>query len=204
MIGIVNYGLGNLAAFQVAFQRLGREAMLIDEPAQFDDADALILPGVGAFDVAMSRLNHSGLRDGLVAAVDRGQPVLGVCVGMQILAAESEEGVLPGLALIPGVVRKFHVDDAAARIRCPHMGWNRVDAVRELPICEGIDEERFYFLHSYYFDCPHDENVACTSRYGREFHAMVFRENVYGVQFHPEKSHDAGLRLLDNFAKIAA
>lgn len=203
MIGIVDYGLGNLAAFEVAFQRLGRKSMRITGPSQFDDADHLILPGVGAFDVAMTRLANSGLKDKLVATVACGRPVLGVCVGMQMLADSSEEGALPGLSMVPGRVRKFTVGGEAP-IRCPHMGWNAVIPKRDLQVTEGIAGQKFYFLHSYYFDCGDENDVGCIAEYGVPFTAMVFRDNVFGVQFHPEKSHGAGLRLLDNFAALAA
>lgn len=203
MIGIVNYGLGNLAAFEVAFRRLGRKARLIDDPAGFDDADALILPGVGAFDVAMTRLAQSGLESGLRAAVSGDRPVLGVCVGMQMLATSSEEGRLPGLSFISGTVRKFQTG-GNQHIRCPHMGWNRLTTTSEGPLTQDLDQERFYFLHSYYFDCDSQADIIGTSEYGGRFASFVGHRNVFGVQFHPEKSHDAGLRLLDNFARLAA
>jgi glutamine amidotransferase len=203
VIGIVDYGLGNLAAFEVAFKRLGRESMRITSPGQFDDADQLILPGVGAFDVGMTRLANSGLKQRLIQTVEAGRPVLGVCVGMQMLADGSEEGSLPGLSLVPGRVRKFTAGNGAT-IRCPHMGWNAVEAKRDLPITEGVGGQKFYFLHSYYFDCADENDVGCTAEYGAPFAAMTFRKNVYGVQFHPEKSHDAGLRLLENFALLTA
>jgi glutamine amidotransferase len=203
VIGIVDYGLGNLAAFEVAFQRLGRSSMRITAPGQFDDADQLILPGVGAFDVAMNRLANSGLKDKLMETVDSGRPLLGVCVGMQMLADGSEEGSLPGLSLVPGRVRKFTVGNGT-HIRCPHMGWNAVHSMRNLPVTEGIAGQKFYFLHSYFFDCEDESDVGCTAEYGAPFTAMAFRKNVFGVQFHPEKSHHAGLRLLDNFAGLAA
>jgi glutamine amidotransferase len=201
VIGIVDYGLGNLAAFEVAFQRLGRSSIRITEASQFDQADHLVLPGVGAFDVAMKRLTDSGLKEELLEVVGAGRPVLGVCVGMQMLADSSEEGELPGLALVPGRVRKFSVTEGTP-IRCPHMGWNEIRPTRDLAITEGIAGKKFYFLHSYYFECENADDRGCTTEYGSSFASMVFRDNVYGVQFHPEKSHQAGLQLLDNFAGL--
>ena len=204
MITIINYGLGNVLAFKNLYERLNISVGVATCAEELDGASKLILPGVGAFDHAMESLNDSGMRDSLDDLVmNKSVPVLGVCVGMQMLACSSEEGKLPGLGWINGSVRRF--DEATLRqpARLPHMGWNDVVPKSGARLFNGLEHDsRFYFLHSFYFDCASNDNVLATSEYGIEFGCAVASNNIYGVQFHPEKSHDYGGRLLKNFAEL--
>jgi glutamine amidotransferase len=204
LIGIVDYGLGNVQAFMNMFKRLGVEAMRVRAPRDLDGISGLILPGVGAFDHAMKLLDESGLRPSLEELVSsRLIPVLGVCVGMQIMAVGSDEGTRPGLGWIPGRVRAFAGNPSSAGLPLPHMGWNDVDVNVRSPIFSGFDETpRFYFLHSYYFDCENPAHVVATAKYGFDFPCVVSSGNIYGVQCHPEKSHHFGVQLLRNFAGL--
>lgn len=203
MIGIVDYGLGNVQAFLNVYKRLNIPARPVATSSELGEVDSIILPGVGAFDHAMERLEASGMRERLEERVlgDR-CPVLGVCVGMQILARSSDEGVRPGLGWIGGTVRAF-----AARtiegLSVPHMGWNDVSPASKNPLFKELEADgKFYFLHSYYFACDSEHDVAATADYGAGFTAAVSAGNVHGVQFHPEKSHHYGIRLLKNFAEV--
>jgi glutamine amidotransferase len=204
MICIVDYGLGNIQAFLNVYKRLNVEAKSVKAAGDLDSATKVILPGVGAFDHAMERLEASGMREQLDDLVlRRGVPVLGVCVGMQILAHASEEGIRPGLGYVEGQVRVFDADSPTGPLQLPHMGWNDVAPVPGNPLFERLDDDaRFYFLHSYYFECERAEDVAAVSSYGREFSCAVSSGNIHGVQFHPEKSHHFGTRLLQNFAEL--
>jgi len=204
MIAIVDYGLGNIRAFVNVYRRLNIPVEVARRPQDLAAATKVILPGVGAFDHAMELLQHSGMRDTLDEVVlHRGVPVLGVCVGMQILASTSEEGQLRGLGWIDGQVRKFDIAASRHRTRLPHMGWNDVNSVCDSGLFAGLRENaRFYFLHSYYFQCASRENVAAETDYGMKFSCAVHAKNIYGVQFHPEKSHHFGARLLKNFAEL--
>lgn len=173
-------------------------------PRDIERADKIILPGVGAFDSAMARLNASGIRDALEEAVlRRGKPVLGVCVGMQIMAGGSEEGTADGLGWIEGAVRKFAIDPLSNRKRLPHMGWNEVVPENTKGLFAGLDPgAMFYFLHSYRFIPSDDGNALATTEYGGRFVSAVGRDAIFGLQFHPEKSHQWGLQVLRNFANI--
>lgn len=204
MIRIVDYGVGNIQAFVTMFKRLGVPAERAHTPADLADATRLILPGVGAFDHAMLKLNQSGMRDALDARVLAQQvPVLGVCVGMQMLATGSDEGVLPGLNWVPGRVRAFASTPAAAQLPMPHMGWNDVQAKPGAKLFTGFEPQpRFYFLHSFFFDSDDKADVAATATYGMPFDCVVSRGHIHGVQCHPEKSHHFGAQLLKNFAEL--
>lgn len=204
MIHIVDYGLGNIQAFLTMFKRLGVEAIRAKSAVDLEGASKLILPGVGAFDHAMELLNQTGMRPALEALVLHGKvPVLGICVGMQILASTSEEGKLPGLGLVPGRVRSFRLEERSADLPLPHMGWNDVQPKSGYPIFGGLEADaRFYFLHSYFFECEDPTHVAATASYGLDFGCAVSNGNVHGVQFHPEKSHHFGAQLLKNFAEL--
>lgn len=204
MIRIVDYGVGNIQAFLTMFKRLGVPAERARSAPELGDATRLILPGVGSFDHAMELLNRSGMRETLEAMVlGRQVPVLGVCVGMQMLAAGSDEGALPGLNWVPGRVRALVSQPAAAKLPMPHMGWNDLQVRPGARLFAGIEQpQRFYFLHSYYFDCEDKANVAATATYGLEFDCVVSRGHIHGVQCHPEKSHHFGAQLLKNFAEI--
>lgn len=204
MITIIDYGLGNIRAFQRVFEQLKVEVRIATCASELVDATKLILPGVGAFDYAMSSLTNSGMRESLEKKVlVEKVPVLGVCVGMQLLAARSDEGVLPGLGWIDGVVKRFNPETIPFKTRFPHMGWNSVIPVNNSPLMHEIEpDSRFYFLHSYYFETVNPVHTIATTTYGAEFCSAVQRENIFGVQFHPEKSHFNGVKLLRNFANL--
>ena len=205
MIRIVDYGVGNIQAFMTRFKRLGISAERALLPSDLADATHLILPGVGHFDHAMQRLNDSGMRPALEAMVQgNGIPVVGICVGMQMLAEGSDEGHLPGLNWVPGRVRAFANHPKTASLPMPHMGWNDVQAVSGTALfAKGfVDAPQFYFLHSFYFDAHDKADVAATAHYGLDFDAVVSRGDIHGVQCHPEKSHHWGAQLLKNFAEL--
>ncbi|MCE9659485.1 MAG: imidazole glycerol phosphate synthase subunit HisH [Burkholderiales bacterium] len=204
MIAIVDYGLGNVLAFSNMFKRLNIEASVARSPDELTGADRIILPGVGAFDHAMELLQASGMRESLdELVIGRKVPVLGVCVGMQILAESSDEGRLPGLGWIDGRVRAFDGVPQVEGLPLPHMGWNDVQPTRGEQLFAGMEEDaRFYFLHSFFFDDARPGHSAATASYGIDFCCAVRSGNVLGVQFHPEKSHHWGSRLLQNFAEL--
>lgn len=202
MIGIVDYGLGNVLAIGNIFKKLGVACAPAGTAAALGSADRLILPGVGSFDWAMRRLAESGLREPLDEAVLRqGKPVLGICVGMQMMARRSEEGTLAGLGWIDGEVKRFVASKAGQRL--PHMGWNDVVPERAAGLFANLgDDIRFYFLHSYYLVPLDPADVLATTDYGGRFVCSAGHGNFYGVQFHPEKSHQWGIQLLKNFAEL--
>lgn len=204
MITIIDYGLGNINAFINVYNRLGIPAKVAKSAVELQGAGKLILPGVGAFDHAMELLHVSGMRETLDQMVlSRKVPVLGICVGMQILATSSEEGSLEGLGWVPGRVRAFSSVPETAGLPLPHMGWNDVKVSQGERLLKGLEEgARFYFLHSYFFDAAASACVIATASYGLEFCCAVKSDNVYGVQFHPEKSHHFGTNLLKNFAEL--
>jgi glutamine amidotransferase len=204
MITIVDYGLGNIRAFLNVYHRLNIKAKTATTAAELSGASKVILPGVGSFDDAMRRLTESGMREALdELALRQGIPILGVCVGMQMLAHGSDEGQLPGLGWIAGRVRKLESRPSAAALPVPHMGWNDVRPVAESRLFDQLETQaRFYFLHSYYFDCDRDDDQLAVASYGEDFACAAHAGNIFGVQFHPEKSHHFGARLLQNFAEM--
>ncbi|MGH8384645.1 MAG: imidazole glycerol phosphate synthase subunit HisH [Pyrinomonadaceae bacterium] len=204
MITIVDYGLGNIQAFVNVYRRLHIPVAVAKSAAELEGATKIILPGVGAFDHAIERLDASGMRPVLDKLVVESKiPVLGICVGMQILSDSSEEGTLPGLGWVPGKVRSFKAIPELSDLPLPHMGWNDVSPSLNNSLFKGFEEEvRFYFLHSFFFDCLKPEHIAASSNYGLDFSCAVRADNVYGVQFHPEKSHHFGVGLLKNFAEL--
>lgn len=204
MIAIIDYGLGNVKAFATVYTKLNIPYKVVRQSNKLLDASKIILPGVGAFDYAMQRLEESGLKDVLNDLVLKNKiPVLGVCVGMQMLANSSEEGKLPGLGWIDGTVKRFESTTMQSNIFIPHMGWNDINIVKKNRLLIDLDEStRFYFLHSYYFYCNNNENKIAETDYGMVFDCVVNHENVYGVQFHPEKSHQWGVQILKNFAEL--
>jgi glutamine amidotransferase len=202
MIAIVDYGIGNLGSMLNMLKRIGVQAWIEADPAKLRSATKLILPGVGAFDAAMSRIAAvTGLRALLddKVLVER-VPVLGVCLGMQLLTRGSEEGVLPGLGWIPADTRRFPNE---ALLKVPHMGWNLARPTTPSPLTADLGpEERYYFVHSYAVHVEDPTHSLMRTHYGLDFDSAIGRDNIYGVQFHPEKSHRFGMKLLQNFAAL--
>jgi glutamine amidotransferase len=196
---LVDYGIGNIKAFKNIYEKLNVHVEIASKQSQFDDVTHLILPGVGAFDWAISKLNDSGLREILDTFVlEKRIPILGVCVGMQIMASQSEEGVMPGLNWIKGKVLKLDKN-----IVLPHMGWNRAEPLLRSDLFKNIEDPEFYFLHSYYYETEDEKHVLAVSEYGKFFTSAICDKNIFGTQFHPEKSHKNGIKILENFLKIA-
>lgn len=201
MITIINYGMGNLGSIQNMLKKIGVESTITSEKETIAKATKIILPGVGAFDKAMENIENLNLIEILnkKAKIEK-IPILGICLGMQLLANSSDEGQKKGLGWIEGHVRKFELGN---NYRVPHMGWNLVDAKKKHILFENMYEEpRFYFVHSYYFECFNKENIIATTDYGIIFASVVAKDNIMGVQFHPEKSHKFGMKLLENFSRI--
>ncbi len=200
-VTLIDYGLGNISAFANIYRTLNIDVVIASTPAELASARKLILPGVGAFDWAMSRLNNSGLRQPLDELVlEKKIPVLGVCVGMQMMANSSEEGQLAGLGWIDGTVSRFSCD--REDIPLPHMGWNDVAPVSQDCLFSGIKAPRFYYLHSYCFAPAQSEHILATADYGGEFVSAIRKNTIFGTQFHPEKSHHWGVNLLRNFVEL--
>jgi imidazole glycerol-phosphate synthase subunit HisH len=202
---IVDYGIGNIGSIQNMLKRFDCNVKLTRDTTQILAADKIILPGVGAFDKGMKSLMDSGLLGTIRQTVlEKKAPILGICLGMQLLMDTSEEGELSGLGFIPGEVKKF--DPMAAKkkgYKIPHMGWNNVHATNNSKLLNGLDDEnRFYFVHSYYVSCRENQHIIGESSHGEVFNSVIQKENIYGVQFHPEKSHRFGLQLLKNFVEI--
>jgi glutamine amidotransferase len=204
MITIIDYGSGNINAIENIYKNLKVPYKIAHTPEQAVDAEKLFLPGVGAFDETISKLDETGFRSVLDTQVLLNKvPILGICVGMQILAESSEEGELSGLGYIKGRVKKMDVTLLTDKPKLPHLGWNTISLTKSISLFENIDPDiGFYFLHNYYFDCTHSADMVASTNYGKLFASAVARENVFGVQFHPEKSHRNGIQLLHNFAKI--
>lgn len=204
MTTIIDYGLGNISAFVNVYERLNIPVVVGKTADDLKSATRLILPGVGAFDHAMFKLHSSGMREVLDSLVlDQRVPVLGICAGMQILAHSSDEGTLPGLGWVDGTVRKFDASAVHPPLPLPHMGWNTIQPRNDNPLLVSVGKEySFYFLHSYYFQCNNPNDTIATTEYGIQFASAVNNNNIYGVQFHPEKSHQWGIQLLKNFAEI--
>ncbi|WP_280535389.1 imidazole glycerol phosphate synthase subunit HisH [Halopenitus sp. POP-27] len=204
-VAIVDYGLGNLRSATRGLERAGASVTITDDPETFAAADGVVLPGVGAFREGME--NAGPYRDALVEHAEAGRPLFGICLGMQMLLTSSEEadhagqGEVRGLDLIPGTNVRFDVDE-----KVPHMGWNDLSVDRDHPVAAGVDGEYAYFVHSYYAEPEDPDAVVATSRHGVEFPAIVANEtgNVFGTQFHPEKSGETGLRILRNFVEYCA
>lgn len=204
MIAIVDYGSGNVAAIADIFKRLKVPHLITRDHAELRSADRYVLPGVGAFDTTMRTLRGSGLVSLLNDEVhEHGKKIMGVCVGMQILGDSSDEGVLPGLGWIPGHIRRIDPATLPSRPKLPHMGWNSIKLIGNSPIFEGVNcEQGFYFLHSYYFDAVNQNSIMATVNYGNELPCGVVAGNVFGFQFHPEKSHANGVAVFNNFSRI--
>jgi glutamine amidotransferase len=204
MITVVDWGLGNLGSITNMLRYLGVDCRLSSDPGEISAAERLILPGVGAFDAGMQNLSARGLVDALHAvALDRRRPVLGICLGMQLLFEGSEEGERPGLGWLKGRAVKFDLGDNPDRLRIPHMGWSEIELVRPGRLFPAsLEGERFYFVHSYHVACADPADVVGTACHGARFTAAVERGLIMGAQFHPEKSHRFGMRVLKAFAEI--
>jgi imidazole glycerol-phosphate synthase subunit HisH len=204
MIGIIDYGMGNLFSVSKALERLDAPYFISEDANELLNADSLLLPGVGSFKDAMDKLNESGLTNMIKEFVNTGKPLLGICLGMQLLFEESEEnGPTKGLALLPGNVIRFPgVTKEGEAYKVPHMGWNNIHFFRSSPILENIHEDFVYFVHSYYVNTPDHEVVIASCDYDVEVPAVVGRGNVFGMQFHPEKSSTLGMELLRNFTEL--
>ncbi|MGJ7920217.1 imidazole glycerol phosphate synthase subunit HisH [Neobacillus sp. LXY-4] len=205
MIGIIDYGMGNLFSVSKALERLNVPYFISENKDELLAADALLLPGVGAFRDAIERLNETGLADMVRSYIASGKPLLGICLGMQLLFEESEEnGVTKGLGILPGRVVRFagHTKEGQA-YKVPHMGWNKLHYLHESPILKEITEDYVYFVHSYYVTTEDRDVVIAEAEYDVRVPAVVGRGNVYGMQFHPEKSSRLGMELLRNFTELA-
>ncbi len=210
MIAIVDYGMGNLRSVEKGFLKVGVEAKVTNSPKDIEKADGVVLPGVGAFRDCMKELTNLSLVDVVVDSIKKGTPYLGICLGLQVLFSESEEfGRCRGLDILRGRVKKFQVssfesqESDSVTLKVPHMGWNQIKIRKNNPLLAEIqDGTYFYFVHSYYV-LPDDESIiSTTTDYGIEFTSMIWKDNIYAVQWHPEKSQTAGLRLLKNFGDV--
>jgi len=206
MITIIDYGIGNLRSIEKAFETVGATVRRTDDPDTVASAERLVLPGVGAFRACIDEIRRRTLEAPIHDAIDRGAPFLGVCVGMQLLFETGyEKGVHEGLGILPGHVAHFRETEAdmPSNLSVPHMGWNAIEPTRKSPLLEGLGDAPYvYFVHSYHPVADEPDDVLATTAYGHEFPSVVHRENVFGVQFHPEKSQVVGLGLLENFAAL--
>jgi glutamine amidotransferase len=203
MIAIIDYGVGNLASIQNMFKKIGIKSIITSKTEEISDAGKLLLPGVGAFDTCSSKLRDSGLVDCISQRVlIEKVPIIGICVGMQLLHEESEEGKLPGLGWIKGKIVKFRKDRLPPGYKVPHMGWSEVHISKPSLILDGLEDARFYFVHSFHSELNSNQDELLSVDYGYPFTAAVQNANITGVQFHPEKSHKFGMKLLENFSKI--
>jgi glutamine amidotransferase len=200
MIGVLNHDMGNLRSVTNAIYSLGYDYLTVTEPAQFDDLSHLVIPGVGSYFTAIQKVKRLGLQQAIAGFAESARPLLGICLGMQILSTSGEEGCFcEGLGLIPGHVRRL---PDAPGYAIPHVGWNGVSFTSDHPVLQGVRRGAdFYFVHSYYFDCDDCANVYGKTEYGKEFVSIVGKENVIGLQFHPEKSQSNGLKILENFCE---
>lgn len=201
MITIIDYGLGNLVSVKNMLKKVGAESVITDNISEIEKAQKMILPGVGAFDNGMNLIKQKGILEVLnKKALQDKIPVLGICLGMQLLTKCSEEGVEKGLGWVDAQTIKFEFADRALKI--PHMGWSYIAVKKENKLVKQSDRHRFYFVHSYYVKCNNQNDVIATCNYGNEFTCMFNHENIYGAQFHPEKSLKFGMELLNNFNKL--
>lgn len=197
MIAIVDYGMGNLRSVEKGFLKVGVDARIVSDPASIDNAHGVVLPGVGAFMDCIKNLTDMRLTESIIKAIKQGKPYLGICLGLQVLFTESEEfGICKGLDVLKGKVIRF----PKGELKVPHMGWNTLEIKRRPPIFDGIkDREYFYFVHSFYVVPDDEEIIAATTDYGINFTSMVWKDNIFAMQFHPEKSQEVGLRILRGF-----
>jgi glutamine amidotransferase len=203
MIVVVDYGVGNLGSIVNMFKKVGAKAMASSDPVVIGNAEKLILPGIGAFDVGMQKLNERGLIPLLNELVlEKKIPVLGLCLGLQLMTRRSDEGQLSGLGWLDAETLRFRFEETNSNLKVPHMGWNTIEIRRPHPLFTDLDPEaRFYFVHSYYVQSHDPEVVLAETDYGGHFHSIFAKDNIMGAQFHPEKSHKHGMRLLKGFAE---
>ena len=203
MIVIIDYGMGNLGSIANMLKQIGAEAAISADPEQIEQAERLILAGIGAFDAGMQRLTDLKLIPLMEhKAREQKTPFLGICLGMQLLTRRSEEGQLPGLGWLAAETIKYNFEGQANRLRVPHMGWNEIQVQTDHPLLADLGEEpRFYFVHSYYVKCLNRGDVLASTEYGLPFDSIIGRGNLLGTQFHPEKSHRYGKKILENFAR---
>lgn len=203
MIAIIDYGLGNLASIKNMFSRLGVDAVITDDKQKIRDASKLLLPGVGHFKKGMANLHETGLADVLTAEVkEKGKPILGICLGAQLMTKHSEEGNVDGLGWLDAVTVKFD-KGRLGNLPIPHMGWSEIEVKNNSELWEALPADpRFYFVHAYHFLFGAGDEVTATSRYGYEFACAFKKDNVFGAQFHPEKSHKFGMKVLENYSKL--
>ncbi|MFA7090226.1 MAG: imidazole glycerol phosphate synthase subunit HisH [Arcobacteraceae bacterium] len=202
MITIIDYGMGNLGSIKNMFKYIGVEAVIQSDVDKIKNASKILLPGVGSFDTAMKKINETDLREVLnEKALKEQVPVLGICLGMQLLTNSSEEGILNGLGWIDAKTMSFK-ERIVKKYRIPHMGWNIVHKSNESLLTDGFEETRFYFVHSYFVKVVDEKNSILKTNYGVEFDSAIQKNNIYGAQFHPEKSHKFGMKLFENFARI--
>ncbi len=200
MIAILDYGVGNLKSIYNMFKKIGVDSVITSDCKQIMDAKKYLLPGVGSFDYGITNLKKSHFFEVLEKEIlINKKPILGICLGMQLLTKSSEEGTHSGLGWIDAHTKKFKLDN---NLTVPHMGWNTVNPLNKNNIFKGLNENKFYFVHSYHVICNNKDNILATSFYGQDFVCSIFMNNIYGVQFHPEKSHKFGIQLLKNFAEI--
>jgi len=206
MIIIVNYGMGNAGSILNMLKKIGVAAAISSDPQEIAQADKLILPGVGSFDAGVTSLHKLGIWEALNKRVLSDKtPILGICLGMQLFTRKSEEGSLAGLGWIEGQTIKFKFGQDAVRLKIPHMGWNTTEIARENTLLKDMeDRTRFYFVHSFHVVCEQEQDIIALTQYGYKFVSAVNRENIFGVQFHPEKSHKYGMALLKRFAGLQA
>lgn len=201
MIAILDFGMGNIQSIKNMFKKAGIESVVTSNIDDIKKADKYLLPGVGSFDYGITSLKQSSFFSTLEKEVlENKKPILGICLGMQLLTNSSEEGKEKGLGWIDAETVKFNLEDESLSV--PHMGWNKVKAVHQNDIFQGLDDNRFYFVHSYHVVCNNEKNILGTSFYGNEFTCSICKDNIYGVQFHPEKSHKFGMQLLKNFGEM--
>ncbi|MGM0501559.1 MAG: imidazole glycerol phosphate synthase subunit HisH [Bacillota bacterium] len=201
MIAIIDYGMGNLKNVKKGFEKVGYEAQITDKPQDILESDGVVLPGVGAFKDAMDNLAAADLIDVIYDVIEQQKPFLGICLGLQLLFTESEEfGLTAGLDIIPGKVIKFPDD---LNLKVPQIGWNQLNIEKDTKLYQGIAQQTYqYFVHSYYVVPEEKEVIATTTDYGIEFVSSIVKDNIYAVQFHPEKSSQEGLKILNNFGKL--
>lgn len=204
MIGIIDYGLGNVKAISNIYDKLKIKNIIIKSKQDFQKINNIILPGVGSFDSAIELLNQSEFFDLIKIHVhEKKKNILGICVGMQIFSKDSAEGKNLGLGWLDANVKKINLTKDLKKIRLPHMGWNSVKFLKDNPLLSNInDKEHFYFCHSYYFDCYNRKEIIAETEFSQKFPSIINKDNIYGIQFHPEKSHDNGVKILENFSKI--